>query len=388
MAIHHGIVLAFAVPAAALVGLTSGCAGEPSEPAVTAEALSRQPQPPTLTPQVSGTTSRLQAIAPVNDRVVWVSGLGGSILRTTDGGATWQSRGIPGTELLQFRDIHAVNEDVAFVLTNNGGPNARIYKTEDGGLTWTLQFQSPIVIAFYDCFAFFSPRRAIAIPDAEDGHFNVIRMTDGRTWQNIGDQFPAGLPGEGLFPASGTCVSTFGPRRAWAAMGGSTQPRVIATTDGGDSWASYPIPMGGTATSGGISILFRDRRHGILGGGDLAAPTVQQENFARSSDGGKTWTLATPASFPGPLYGLSYVPDRRRGRDHDRDFDDDDDDRDDGDRVRIVATGPGGSAWSTDEGDTWEGLPADVTGYFAVAFASPRTGWLVGTGGRILRIDF
>jgi hypothetical protein len=29
-----------------------------------------------------------------------------------------------------------------------------------------------------------------------------------------------------------------------------------------------------------------------------------------------------------------------------------------------------------------------VTGYWAVAFASPEAGWLVGTGGRILKISF
>jgi photosystem II stability/assembly factor-like uncharacterized protein len=382
---------------AGLPWLGAGCADAESDAVATVAAESRGHggwQAPTLTPQVSGTVNRLQAIGVVNERVVWVSGLGGSILRTTDGGATWETRGIPGTETLQFRDIHAVSKDVAFVMTNNGGANARIYKTEDGGLTWTLQFQSPIAIAFYDCFAFWSPRRGIAIPDAENGHFDVIRMTDGHTWENIGDRFPAGQAGEGLFPASGTCVTTLGARRAWAAMGGGAEPRVISTRDGGDTWTSTPIPMGGTATSGGISILFRDRRHGILGGGELAAPAVQQDNFARSSDGGETWELAPPAPFPGPLFGLAYADPRgRHGFSGDDRDDRDDDDGDDGDRhpheaVNIVATGPGGSAWSTDEGDTWHGFPADVTGYFAVAFATPRTGWLVGTTGRILRIDF
>jgi hypothetical protein len=29
-----------------------------------------------------------------------------------------------------------------------------------------------------------------------------------------------------------------------------------------------------------------------------------------------------------------------------------------------------------------------VTGYWAVAFASPQAGWLVGTDGRILKISF
>jgi hypothetical protein len=52
----------------------------------------------------------------------------------------------------------------------------------------------------------------------------------------------------------------------------------------------------------------------------------------------------------------------------------------------VFATGPGGSAWSPDEGDTWLALP-DAAGYWSVGFGDERTGWLVGTEGRILRID-
>ena len=35
-----------------------------------------------------------------------------------------------------------------------------------------------------------------------------------------------------------------------------------------------------------------------------------------------------------------------------------------------------GAAWTPDEGNTWFTLPG-VTGYWAVAFASPKAGWLV-----------
>jgi len=42
---------------------------------------------------------------------------------------------------------------------------------------------------------------------------------------------------------------------------------------------------------------------------------------------------------------------------------------------------------SNDEGATWTLIP-DVTGYWAVAFAGDQTGWFVGTGGRILKIEF
>ena len=45
------------------------------------------------------------------------------------------------------------------------------------------------------------------------------------------------------------------------------------------------------------------------------------------------------------------------------------------------------AAWTPDEGNTWFTLPG-VSGYWAVAFASPKAGWLVGTDGRILKISF
>ena len=56
-------------------------------------------------------------------------------------------------------------------------------------------------------------------------------------------------------------------------------------------------------------------------------------------------------------------------------------------RTVVVTANAGGAAWSPNEGATWFPLPG-VTGYWAVAFASPNAGWLVGTDGRILKISF
>jgi hypothetical protein len=52
-----------------------------------------------------------------------------------------------------------------------------------------------------------------------------------------------------------------------------------------------------------------------------------------------------------------------------------------------VATGPGGVAWSADEGGGWVRLEG-LRDYWAVGFADAGTGWLVGTEGRILRVTF
>jgi photosystem II stability/assembly factor-like uncharacterized protein len=123
----------------------------------------------------------------------------------------------------------------------------------------------------------------------------------------------------------------------------------------------------GSATSGGASVEFRDTLDGILGGGDIAAPDSFADNVARSSDGGRTWRLATRTPFPGAIYGLAYVPG--------------------GGSRTVVATGPSGAAWSADEGGRWTTMEG-VKDYWAVGFASPKAGWLVGTEGRILKIAF
>ena len=149
-----------------------------------------------------------------------------------------------------------------------------------------------------------------------------------------------------------------------------------------DRSSATPIEPQGTPTSGNVSVDFRNAHHGVVGGGDVVASTVQQLNVARSADGGETWTLTKrPTPFPGAVYGLTYT------RNHHEDDDDEGDDDHGGVRGRVVATGPGGSAWTPDEGDTWNLLPG-ITNCWAVGFATQRTGWLVCGAGRIFRIDF
>lgn len=357
---------------------------------------------PTLTPQQSGTMNRLQAISPVSTKVVWASGVAGTYTLTTDGGKTWKPGVVSGAENLQFRDVQGVSDKIAYLLSSGTGTDSRIYKTEDGGITWTLQFENQNPNAFYDCFAFWTPKRGLTMSDSVNGRFPVIRTTDGTTWQDIGDLLPPALPGEAAFAASGTCVATQGKQRAWIGTGGASQARILATTDGGDTWNAYPTPVvQGTPSSGIFSVDFRDHSHGIIGAGDLSAPNAFSSNVARSNDGGKTWRLASGTPFTGAIYGLSYV------RTIDNDDEDDEGDNPasalsalqapandshhdhDGPRFAraVVATGPAGAAWSSNEGTTWHLLPG-VLNYWAVAFASPHAGWLVGTDGRILKITF
>jgi photosystem II stability/assembly factor-like uncharacterized protein len=336
---------------------------------------------PKLTPQNSGTTQLLIAVSPVNSRVVWAAGTGGTYVVTTDGGETWKAAVVPGAEKLQFRDVQGVSDKVAYLLSvpsTTGTTDFRIYKTVDGGTTWTIEFENQLQNAFYDCFAFWTPDRGIAHSDSVNGVFPDIRTTDGTTWQSISGNMPPALPGEASFAASGTCVATQGGRNAWIATGGSTIARILATRDGGDTWNAYDTPLVSSASAGAVTVAFRDPWNGIVGGGDLAA------NNSADMATSKTWQLTKKPPVKGAIFCLSYLHghgDVKEGDDH-------------GGRTVVITaeTEPnftsGSAAWTPDEGRTWFKLPKTVSGYWAVAFASPKAGWFVGNGGNILKISF
>jgi photosystem II stability/assembly factor-like uncharacterized protein len=330
---------------------------------------------PTLTPQNSGTTNGLIAVSPVNPQVVWASGRAGTFTVTTDGGQTWKAGVVPGAETLQFRDVQGFSAKVAYLMsigTHSG--DFRIYKTEDGGVTWNLQFQNQLPGAFYDCFAFWTPGRGIAQSDSVNGVFPTLRITDGTTWQDISGNMPPAFGGEGSFAASGTCVATQGGQNAWVATGASSVARILVTRDGGDTWNAYDTPLMTGPSAGAFTVAFRNPSNGIVGGGDLDPGDPNSADTAISSDGGVTWSLTNTPPVTGAIFGLSYVGKNGNGGGNDG-------------RAVVITANEGGAAWTPDEGTTWYTLPG-VSGFWSVAFASPKAGWLVGTGGRILKISF
>ena len=353
-----------------VVAVTLACSGtsDPSSDTPSRAMAAATLATPTLTPQHSGTTNRLQAVSPVNDRVVWASGVGGTFVVTTNGGRTWRAGFVPGARRLEFRDVQGISANVAYLMSSGTGTASRIYKTTDGGETWELQFLNHRANAFYDCFDFWTPNRGITFSDPVHRRFPVVRTTNGMTWEDIGDRLPRALEGEFGFAASGTCVATQGDRNAWITTGGAEKARILATTDGGNTWQAYNTPLVSNPSAGGFTVAFRNATHGIVAGGDLDAANPRPRNrVALSSDGGQTWDLVKPPPFNGAVYGLSYVPGRGRS---------------------VVITGPAGAAWSGNEGEeAWNRLPGLVD-FWAVAFANESAGWLVGTEGRIVKVSF
>lgn len=311
----------------------------------------------------SPTEALLQAVSPVNERVVWVSGHEATWARSLDGGDTWSSGTVPGAEGLQFRDIHAHDADTAWLLSAGSGEASRIYRTDDGGASWALQFLNSEPEAFFDCFAFWDERRGLAFSDSVGGRFVILTTDDGgASWRRVpAHAMPDARLGEGGFAASGTCTIVGDGGRAWIGTGAADNARVLLSADWGASWRAADTPVVAHASAGIASLVQTGPDTLLALGGDIGTPSAPVNGVARSSDGGRSWTPVGRAS--GAVYGAAHRP----GTD------------------MLLAVGPAGIDLSTDLGDTWRRI--DERAHWAVAFASARRGWAVGPGGRIQRIE-
>jgi photosystem II stability/assembly factor-like uncharacterized protein len=140
---------------------------------------------PHWTQQTSNVNARLRGVSAVNARIAWASGSGSTVLRTDDGGTTWKKL-IVTSDALDFRDIDAIDENTAYVLSIGNGAASRIYKTVDGGATWVLQFRNEDPKAFLDAMSFWDADHGIVIGDSVDGKFYILTTANGgRDWSRV-----------------------------------------------------------------------------------------------------------------------------------------------------------------------------------------------------------
>jgi photosystem II stability/assembly factor-like uncharacterized protein len=324
--------------------------------------------------QNSGTTARLRGLSSVTDRVAWASGSGSTVLRTADGGATWQKLTITA-DALDFRDIDAVDSQTAYVLSIGNGPLSRIYKTTDGGVNWTLQFKNDDPKAFYDSMSFWDANHGIVIGDSIDGQFCIMTTENGgRIWKRVPERaLPPALENEGAFAASGTNIAVFGKTHAWIGTGAARKARVLRTTDRGRTWKVSDTPLVAGSSAGIFSVSFRDLRHGVVVGGDYTKEKEAVGNLAVTTDGGKTWVLVNGLS--GYRSAVAYVPVTSQLRL----------------TSMLVAVGPSGADYSTDDGRTWKQV--EGPGFDTLSFVHARSrdwpiGWAAGAGGKIGKLTF
>ena len=316
--------------------------------------------------QTSGVAARLRGVSAASEHVVWASGEKGTVLRTADGGARWTKLTVPDAAALDFRDVDAVSDSTAYLLSIGKGAASRIFKTTDAGAHWQTQFTNEDPGAFYDAMTFWDARRGLAISDSVNGSFVILTTRDGgATWTRVpAGALPPALPNEGAFAGSGTNIAVAAGGRAWIGTGAAARSRVLRTADGGATWAIAETPLNASESAGIFSVAFRNPREGMTVGGDYRQERSAENVAAFSSDGGVTWKAIR--GLGGFRSAVAPVPGTPRS---------------------WVAVGPTGADLSPDNGQSW--VPIQGEGYHAFAFA-PRghAGWGVGEGGRIAKLTW
>jgi photosystem II stability/assembly factor-like uncharacterized protein len=304
-----------------------------------------------------------RAVQAVSEKVVWVSGTGGSCLRTVDGGVTWEILPVPGAERLDFRGLAAFDDQTALLMSSGDGSQgmARIYRTGDGGKAWELVFEDKEKGAFFDNICFWDKTNGMVAGDSVEGKFYALKTADGgRTWARLaGDTLPTPLPGEGAFAAGNSSMRMQGTSKVWISSGAAERSRVFISENRGMTWQIVETPMPAGESAGVFGMWFWDAEHGIGVGGDYKKPRDPGDNIILTSDGGRTWTKGTPTTPPGHKESAVMLP---------------------GDR--LLAIGPSGTSLSTDFGKTWQGVDSlTFHGVSAVGDAC----WAVGNRGVIAK---
>lgn len=302
--------------------------------------------------------------------VVWASGSNGMILKSVDSGRTWQQYKVPGGETLDFRGIRAFTTASAYVMSSGEGDKSRIYKTTDGGATWTLQFTDTRPTFFLDAIACDGERKCVALSDPVDGKFVIVRTTDGENWQIAPNQFmPPALKDEGAFAASNSSLMMLHAGRdvdhtlLYFATGGPSGARVFRSPDFGKSWSTTDTPLAGGNASSGVFSIARFNGENIIVGGDYKKPDATERTAAYSSDHTQQYELAqtAPSGYRSSVTSLG-------GK-------------------MLVAVGPNGSDFSDDGGRTWK--RSDLIGLNALEAIRRGGGsdaWAVGPNGTVERL--
>ncbi|MHB1921990.1 MAG: WD40/YVTN/BNR-like repeat-containing protein [Chitinophagaceae bacterium] len=308
-----------------------------------------------------GYPTNIRGLSVVNNLVIWVSGSGGCVGRSVDGGKTWEWNSLSGFENLDFRDIEGFDRLCA--VTISAGDPAIVLRTVDGGRTWKRTYNNFTPGIFMDGMAFWNKGNGLAVGDPMDGFFQILRTTDGgKTWKLLPHQQSLiAQKGEACFAASGTNLCVIGQKKVWFATGGQIS-RVFYSPDRGNTWSSSWCPMiSGKVSTGIFSISFKNSRQGIVVGGDYQDELNRSQNSVLTKNGGLTWEKP----LIGPMGYRSCVIYRNP--------------------KQLLTTGPSGTDISEDGGQTWQNI--SPLGFNVIQKSKKgQSVFLAGAHGRIARL--
>lgn len=301
-----------------------------------------------------------------------------SFEKTTDGGETWQWGELPcPVPYTNFRveGVHCFDSNSWIIVGSTNFINGVVYKTSDGGITWTTQITS----GGLSKVSFFDSNNGVAV-----GVNSILKTTDsGITWFEISDTLSdLALTGVSLVDSNnyliagsyGTVLKTTNGGIDWKRMSGGEfrefheivfydqnlgamlseyPPGIFATTNGGISWFSQFVDTMHLSSLKDISIQTDQNRIAVGYPGRIL----------RSTDGGANWFVQSSGTDEG-LYSV-YFTDSCKGFIV-------------GSNGVLLKTIDGGVNWTQETGFTNSLL-------YSINFTGKDTGWITGTEGKIFK---
>lgn len=292
--------------------------------------------------QPSGSTVWFSSLSFVDENNGWITGFTGAdnyLIRTTNGGQTWEPLGMP--VFTWIAEVTFLNPTVGFAV----GMNGIIEKSTDGGESWTAM-TSPTSLTLQS-----------------------VWFVDESTGWIVGENgiiFKSTNGGESWTPqTSGTSnrlirVHFLNSQVGWACGWAGT---ILSTTDGGTNWTIQTSPTSFDLIS--ISIVDENNvwMSGVVGGGgkNTMEALFDNGNIIHTADGGATWNLQYTSTEQ--TNGISFANSQQGW-----------------------CFGSAGNIWYTDDsGATWNTQETGVTSTFLVGqMVSEFQGWATGSDGVIV----
>lgn len=230
--------------------------------------------------------------------------------KTSNGGTTWTtgSIGVGNTTGLGIGNITAVDANTAWVSvfpTTTALATQGVYKTTNGGTTWSKQTTAAFTSASFVNFVYFwDANNGVCMGDKRGGYFEIYTTTNGGTnWTRTPSINIAASATDygytGKYYVSGNTI--------WFGTDGG---ELMRSTDKGLNWTKFDTPIsdfgGGTDTTSVAEFAFSDNNNGFIlkeTFDGLPSPTFLELELHRTTDGGATWTPVTPGTgiFHGAL---------------------------------------------------------------------------------------
>src|SRR5688572_10605215 len=183
----------------------------------------------------------------------------------------WQA--LPGaTTASRIDDLHFLNPLTGWTATGDGA----IYRTQDGGTHWDVQFWDP---ALYF--------RSIRMADSQRGFAGTLVSSKllyttgngGASWTLV-----TNLP---VLRPNGVCGLSAPSSQVVYGVGSYSGPaRILKTANGGASWTSTDLSALATTL---VDVHFANTLEGIAVGSTGTFPSQSQAVVLRTTNGGATW---------------------------------------------------------------------------------------------------